>query len=226
MPIQFHTTGSLAETRGIKVVVYGPAGRGKTSLLGTAPSPMIIDAEAGLMPLRKMNIPVATVKSLADVEGVLTWLKANDRHAQQILTVGVDSISEIAEFVLREELKKGGDGRQIYGRVADKTLQLLRDFRDLPGKNIVLVAKEKAEKSEVTGVTKYVPSAPGNTIGPAIPYLTDIVLHAEVEELPNGQRNFWLRAWPDAMCDAKDRSGKLDRFEVPNLAQMFQKIAA
>lgn len=223
MPIQFHTTGSLAQARGIKVVVYGPAGRGKTTLLGTAPAPFIIDAEAGLLPLRSLNIPAATVKDLAGVNEILAWLKSNNPHAAAIQTVCVDSISEIAEFVLREENKKGGDGRQIYGRVADKTLDLLREFRDLP-KNVVLVAKEKAEKSEVTGVTKFVPSAPGNTIGPAIPYLTDEVFHAEVEELPNGQRNFWLRTWPDIMCDAKDRSGKLARFESPNLAEIFRKV--
>ena len=38
---------------GVKCVVYGPAGGGKTRLLATAPSPIILSAEKGLLSLKK-----------------------------------------------------------------------------------------------------------------------------------------------------------------------------
>ena len=49
MAINIKTTGSLA-ANGVKVLVYGQAGAGKTSLIKSLPNPIVLSAEGGLLP--------------------------------------------------------------------------------------------------------------------------------------------------------------------------------
>jgi len=57
------TTTTEAKTQGINVLVYGRAGVGKTTLIRTAPKPIIISIERGLLPLRDVtpSIPVIEI---------------------------------------------------------------------------------------------------------------------------------------------------------------------
>ena len=50
MAINLKTTATI-ESSGVKVLVYGQAGSGKTTLIRTAPAPLILSAEAGLLSL-------------------------------------------------------------------------------------------------------------------------------------------------------------------------------
>ena len=64
MAIQLKSTKDAA-LDGIKVLVHGPAGAGKTSLCATTGAPtIIISAESGLLSLRGVDIPVIEVKAL------------------------------------------------------------------------------------------------------------------------------------------------------------------
>ena len=61
--------------RGIKCLVYGESGVGKTVLCSTAPDPIIISAESGLLSLRKKDIPVIEINSLKTLRTRTTCLK-------------------------------------------------------------------------------------------------------------------------------------------------------
>ena len=56
MAISLRNTRDVG-TAGVKVLVYGHAGAGKTSLIRTAPNPVILSAEAGLLSLSDLDIP-------------------------------------------------------------------------------------------------------------------------------------------------------------------------
>jgi len=221
--LKFTTTDKVAQEAGVKVLVYGRAGMGKTTLCGTAPSPLIISAESGLLPLRGKSIPVVEVKTIQDVWDVYKWC-ASDPQAAHIQTVCLDSLSEIAEVVLAAEKKKSKDPRQAYGGLIDEMIGLVKGFRDLPGKHVVVTAKETATTNPVTGVTRHGPKAPGQTVGPELPYLFDEVFHASVGKDNTGKVFHYLRTHADAMVDAKDRSGVLDEVEYPDLTHIFNKI--
>jgi hypothetical protein len=65
MAIALSSTKQSAQLSGLKFLVHGPAGAGKTTLCGTTGEPtVIISAESGLLSLRHLDIPVIEVKTL------------------------------------------------------------------------------------------------------------------------------------------------------------------
>ena len=77
MAINLKKTGSI-HTNGVKVLVYGHAGAGKTSLCATLPNPIVISAEAGLLSLQHADIPYIEVKSMDDLKEVYQWVTESD----------------------------------------------------------------------------------------------------------------------------------------------------
>ena len=223
MQLNWSTTSKESATGGIKMMVYGRAGSGKTTLCGTAPSPLIISAEAGLLALRRKNIPVLKVSSFQDALDALTWCRS-EAFKSGIRTICLDSISEIAEKVLFSAKQKSKDPRQAYGELADKTIELVKDFRDLPSLHVLVTAKETATADPVTGATRASPSAPGQQIGPALPYLFDEVFHAATDKDSSGATYHYLRTRSSFNIDAKDRSGALDEIEFPDISNIINKI--
>ena len=66
MAINLKSTRGAASD-GVKVLVYGQAGSGKTSLIGTLPAPIIISAEAGLLSLADLDIPYIEITDMASL---------------------------------------------------------------------------------------------------------------------------------------------------------------
>lgn len=56
MAVKLTTSKQAALVHGVKCIVYGRAGIGKTMLVATAPAPFLISAESGLLSLREQNI--------------------------------------------------------------------------------------------------------------------------------------------------------------------------
>ena len=68
MAIKLTSTKQAAQLNGLKVLVYGASGAGKTRLCGTTGgNTVIISAESGLLSLRDSDIPVIEVQTLEDV---------------------------------------------------------------------------------------------------------------------------------------------------------------
>lgn len=204
----------------IKVLVHGPAGAGKTRLCATTGGkPIILSAEGGLLSLAGSDIDVIEIGNMADLYEAYNFLKTDTQYDW----VCLDSITEIAEIVLIAEKAKTNDPRKAYGELQVQMMEIMRHFRDLP-KNIYFAAKQEKTKDEVTGGMLYAPAAPGQKIGPAMPYLFDLVfaLHSWKDEAGVIQRAFQTQK--DAQFDAKDRSGKLDMIEPPDLSLVYQKI--
>lgn len=208
---------------GIKMLVHGPAGAGKTTLCATTAEPtIIISAESGLLSLRGFDIPVIEVKTLDELYEAYQFVAGPD--GEPFSWVCLDSISEIAEVVLNHEKKATKDPRQAYGALAEKMTDLIRAFRDLPGKNVLLLCKQEKVKDEQTGAILYGPSMPGNQLKNGIGYFFDEVMALRVEKDADGNPTRWLQSQRDFNYEAKDRSGALEMFEEPNLFSVAQKI--
>lgn len=214
MPIKIKNSNDV-HTNGIKVIVYGKAGVGKTVLCSTAPKPIIISAEKGLLSLVGKNIPYIEVKSIADIQEAFDYTKNNAAYE----TICLDSISEIAEVVLAELKKTTPDGRQAYMKLAEAMNPMMRNFRDIQ-KNVVFTAKMRVREDEMTNVSYREPMMPGQVLPNNIPYLFDEVFYMDMDK--KGERKLITEAGISHI--AKDRSGKLDKSEVPNLLMIFDKI--
>lgn len=238
MPLQFTTVSRSTAVSGVKAMVYGQAGMGKTVLMATMPNPVMLSAESGLLSIRQANLerlfgvgnpsicydmPVIPIASVDDLTQAYMWASTS-REAQHFQSIGIDSISEIAEVVLNNAKRQVRDPRQAYGELIEKMETVIRYFRDIPGKNVCVAAKMESVKDEVTGVVKFGPAMPGSKLGGKLPYFYDEVFRLGVNKTPQGDSYRFLQTQPDLQYDAKDRSGALAPIEYPHLGAVFAKI--
>ncbi len=238
MALQFTTSEQAAQVGGVKALVYGGSGVGKTVLTATLPAPILLSAESGALSLKKANlerlfgvnnpsicynVPMILINNVQDLTDAYEWCTRSS-EAQQFASISLDSISEIAEVVLNNAKRQVKDPRQAYGEMIEKMETLIRLFRDIPGKNVYMSAKMEPTKDEMTGVVKYGPAMPGAKLGQKLPYFFDEVFRLGVNKSPQGESYRFLQTQPDMQFEAKDRSGALAVMEAPHLSQVFSKI--
>ncbi len=221
MAINVKRTGGLSAS-GVKVLVYGQAGAGKTSLIKTLPSPIVLSAEGGLLSIQDADIPYIAIDGMEALKESYQWL-TESAEAKGFQSVALDSISEIAEVVLNAEKKATKDPRQAYGAMQEQMADIIRAFRDLPGRHVYMSAKLEKSQDEM-GRILYAPSMPGNKTGQSLPYYFDEVLALRIERDSDGNTQRALMCDGDGLWLAKDRSGKLAPWEAPDLGAIIAKI--
>lgn len=172
--------------------------------------------------------------SKRDKEGNIIYTKDLDENGDKIPErskehmeynwVALDSITEIAEVVLRNELSKSKDPRKAYGNLQQVVIALLKAFRDLPFYNVIMTCKQQRVTDDVTGVSSYVPMMPGAKLTQQIAYLFDEVWCLRVARDDDGEIFHYIQSVRDNQFEAKDRSGKLTEMEPPSLRMLWDKI--
>ena len=212
------------QDQGAKILVYGMAGAGKTFLARTAPGKvLVISAEAGLLSIRDaQNVEAIEVKSAAEVVEVYEALRSGKL---QYDTVCLDSISEISELLLQAEKARHKDARKAYGEVQEAVTNVMRAFRDLQ-MHVMFICKE--DKVNNDGTFEQAPKMVGTKLGQSITYFFDEVLALRViedtDEEGNPVQARWLQTRIGQGYVAKDRSGKLEAIEEPNLTKLIEKL--
>jgi hypothetical protein len=228
MAVKITSLREMVEDTGLKALVHGLAGAGKTVLCATTGEPtLILSVEEGLLSIVDAPdyIQAASVKTLVDFMDVYELLKEQRASGNQVYKwVAIDSISDIAEVILKNEMDKCNDPRKSYPAFQAEVISLIKGFRDLKGYNVIMTAKQAMIKDDYTGITLRQPAMPGNKLGPAIPYLFDEVFALRVEKDENGNDYRVIQTNRDIMFEAKDRSGKLDMFEPASLKKIYEKI--
>jgi len=222
--MKFQSISEAVEDNGLKCLVHGLAGVGKTVLSATTGEPtLIINAEGGLLSIKRAPnyIKVKTVKSFEDINEVYDYLKDEEHGFKWVI---LDSISDVAEVVLSEEKKIAKDARQAYGALAEQMMNLIRKFRDLKNINVLFTAKQAKKEDQDSGVTTYLPSMPGNNLTQNISYLFDEVFALIVEEDSEGNEKRYLQTRRTFNMEAKDRSGMLAQKEKANMKHIYNKI--
>ena len=215
---------SLVKEQGVKVLVYGAAGAGKTTLCGTAPGKkLMIDMESGLLSVKdQKDIDVIQVKEAQEIIEICEALKNKELVYD---TVCLDSISEMSEILLNFEKARHKDPRMAYGNVQETCTNVMRAYRDL---HMHVVFVSKMERVQTDHYNGYEPKMVGSKLGQSITYFFDEVLALRVIEEQDDDgtlvRNRWLQTDVGQGYTAKDRSGKLDGFEEPNLTSIITKL--
>ena len=220
MAINLNSTSDLSGN-GVKALVYGQAGAGKTTLSASMPHPVILSAEGGLLSIKDSGIPYLEISTMSDLWEAYEWL--TEGGGTEYESVVLDSISEIAEVCLNSEKKSNKDPRAAYGAMAEQMADIIRAFRDLPNKHVLMTAKVEKTQDEM-GRVLYSPSMPGNKTGQSLPYFFDLVLALRVEKDAEGVSQRALLCDSDGLWLAKDRSGKLDAWEPADFSAIIEKI--
>lgn len=223
----------------LKSLLYGPSGSGKTSTARTLDPKrtLIVSAESGLLPLSDLSFKVYEVESWDDFGAI--WRELQTPEAQAAYdNVFVDSLTEIGEIckvhiVTKERPNVRGKIDKIYDDQLDlkdwslyieKMRRFIRSYRDLPY-NIVFTALEAQDKDETTGAISHGPSLPGSKLSQALPGYFDEVFRLVIQKAEDKQERYFLTELTEKSV-AKDRSGKLNRLEMPDWTMVMQKIQA
>jgi hypothetical protein len=238
MALTFSSTAAPGEMNGVKFLVHAPMGYGKTDLLLTLPGdPCIISAESGLLTLAPANQmrrygkvvdwPVLKITQGSDLEAAYQAAKGVGPHGRKFTSVGIDSLSEIAESILTAELRVAKDPRQAYGRMQELMYEYIRKFRDLEGVHVYFTAKQD-KTVEADGIARFSPMMPGKTLSLQVGHFFDEVFAIKLLDVKDERGNNYraLHTRPDIKYSCKDRSGALDEIEEPNLAKIIAKIQA
>jgi len=219
---QLKPASQLAQQFGVKCLTYGGPGMGKTPLIKTAPRPVLCVVEPGMLSMRDAtNLPAWDAYTPERIEEFFTWLFQSN-EAKNFDTVGIDSVSQLAEIFLTQELKRNKDGRKAYGEMSRRVMDLVNGLYYLPNKHIYLIGKQAT--ADENGVSTKRPYFPGQDLNVKVPHLYDEILHIGEANVPGMAKPVVaIRALPTFGIMARDRSGRLSEFEPPNLGDLFRK---
>ena len=206
----------------VNCLLYGASGVGKTFAASTCPNPLILSAEDGLLSLSDFKLPVIKLDNRHTINEVHEWLKKS-KEAKQYETIYIDSISEVAETLLHEEMQTNRDGRAAYGEMANLMTLTIRGYRSLPF-HTVFTAKVKKVVDDSTGTITHMPSVPGQLLLNNLSYLFDEVFLMEIGQMKDRTKYRYFQTLGDRRYTAKDRSGKLAEKEKPDFTSVFNKI--
>ena len=220
-----------------KYFIYGPSGSGKTSLAKTTTKEkktVIVSTEKGLLCLADepfdvlditlddngKNVPVLDRRHrLQDVYKLLATPASQAKYGWVFL----DTISEISQNVVSEYLKKfpeKKDSHQLWANYLETMRGIIKAFRDLPY-NVVITALSRNEINKTTGVTEVIAEIQGR-LSPQLPAYFDELLYMDFDDKTKERRLYSGRT--SRIILPKDRSGKLNASEPPDLTVIYNKI--
>lgn len=205
---------------GVKTLCYGPAGSGKTPIFNTAPRPLLLSIETGMLSMRNSNVPTFKADTAEQIDEFFNWFiySAENRNFD---TLGIDSGTEGANRYLQRSERSNKHGLAAYGQMAEDWLKWLKLLYYMPQKHIYLICKQGTIQTPMC--QQATPIFPGNELNREVPYLYDEILHLAVKNIPNVGQHLAFQTFQTLDVIARDRSGMLAPYEPPNLTALFQK---
>jgi len=219
----------------VSALIYGNSGNGKTYSASTLKGKtLIIALDPGLLTLREFDIESIQPKSWNELLEVYKMLKTEE-FEKKYDNIFFDGITDANEFckqhiLFEERPKVKGTISKIYddiltladyGLLQTKMQRLITSFIGLPY-NIFFTALEDSRKDEKTGAETVCPSLNGKLAHNVLAYF-DFCFRLIIKTTGDESERFFLcKSTEKSLC--KDRSGKLDRLELPDWSSVIAKI--
>ena len=230
--MKIQNTKTISQDK-FNILVYGESGVGKTTLASTIGEPtLIISAESGLLSIAGSEIDVIDI-STDDDGNVIPKEKRIHRLGQAynyLLTnecknkykwVFIDSLSEISQNLiekLNSEYPDKSKSLVMYGENSKQLKSIIKMFRDLPYYNVLMTALAVPEKNE-DGKRFMEINLVGNFAKQIAAYFDEVFYMC----IDKDKKRILITEKTD-FSQSKDRSGKLDMVEQPEINKIALKI--
>jgi len=253
----------LKERGGPKLLIIGPSGVGKTSLLRTLNTEMLastafVDIEAGDIAVSDLEVASVRPRTWNECRDIACALGGpnpalpatavySEAHYNEVvkdpelarlatyIRLFIDSVTSAARlcFTWAEQQPEATsdrgrkDLRGIYGLHARSMIGWLNQLQHAREKTVVFVAVLEKNTDEFN-VSTWQPQIEGSKTGRELPAIVDEII--TMTWIDFGDRKP-VRAFvctnPNAWgYPAKDRSGRLEQIEPPNLGALLEKLSA
>lgn len=263
MTIQIVTADQRMQgPRGVKMLIVGPAGVGKTTLLRTLDprTTLFVDLEAGDLAVQDVPVDTLRPKTWDECRDIAAYLGGPNpslpaeapysrAHFERVAeamggtdplgkydTHFIDSITQAARLCFRwaqqqpEAVSDRGkaDVRGAYGLHAREMIGWLTQLQHARPINVVLVGILESVTDEFHRSTWQI-QIEGSKTGRELPGIVDQLITYQFVRFDEGsplERVLVCRQPNDWAYPAKDRSGRLELFEKPDLGELIAKITA
>jgi hypothetical protein len=251
----------LRERSGVKALIVGPSGIGKTSLLRSMTAKMLastlfVDIEAGDIAVADLTVASVRPKRWEDCRDLACVLGGfnpampatacySEAHYNSVMEnpelahltkydiLFVDSFTAAARLCFTwaeqqpEAISNRGqrDLRAIYGTHGRAMVGWLNQLQHVRGRNVIFVAVLEKYIDDFN-VATWQPQIEGAKTGRELPAIIDeIVTYTWVDFGDRKPVRAFVCTSPNAWgYPAKDRSGRLDQLEPPNLGALIEKL--
>lgn len=225
---QLKPASSFAQNYGFKALAYGPPGEGKTPLIKTAPRPVMLVCEPGMLSMRDAHhVPAWEGYTPAKCKEFFDWV-SKSAEAKNFDTICVDSFTQYAEIQLKDALAKHSHGLKAYGSMAETVNETAHLLYYMPQKHVYLICKETS--IEEGGFKKRRPYFPGQDLNVKMPHLFDAILHIAKAQVPSiVQPTLAIRTLGTIDIMARIRThlpNQYSELEPPDLSALIKKAMA
>lgn len=212
---------------GCKAIIYGPSGSAKTPLVQTAPRPLLLSIEPGLLSMRNSDVPTYQAPDAKSIDAFFLWF-FQSTETKSFDTLAIDSGSYMADVYLQSALKgtsHAGNkkhGMAAYGDMATNTMEHLRTLFYTKEKHVYLICKEELADVDYQSLRR--PYFPGKVLNIDVPFLYDFIIRLAKTNVPGivGETlAFQCNGTMNIM--ARNRTGNLNDFEQPNFSKLVNK---
>ena len=227
--MQIQTVNEIVGESGINALLYGQDHSGKTYSISTLPAldkVLILSVEpAGLISIRKKcgNMSAVRIDSIETLKDAWKLILDNPGKYE---TVVIDSLSEIADLCVNEELERTNDGKKVhgqaaYGEMATKIIKMVRAFIALPC-NVIFICQQ-GRIMDADNRMFYGPLFPGAYANKKIPYLVPFIAVLRLKQDGDSIERCFQFIGNEEYIAGQRGNAEL-AYEKPNWTNIFNKI--
>lgn len=193
----------------VKMMIYGQAGMGKTTLALSAPKPLLLDFDNGV---KRVN--------MSHLDGVDTVQMSSWNDSQQVLnedlssyqTIVVDTIGKMMDFIISYKCGTRQPSIRDWGGINQEFSWLTRTLSSL-NKNVIFVAHRDSRKEGDD--TVFIPALREKSYNSIVTEL-DLLGYLEMKS-ENGRQRRTITFDPTSRNDGKNTCNLPSILEVPSI---------